>query len=168
MMPGPVTTLIVTETARRGFIAGPFVTLGHALLELAMVVALVFGVGDLLKQNAVAGTIGLLGKLFLLWMGCDIVKSVWQGKASCLSVKPRGMSNAYQLSRMPWEACVKVLGGIPIFQRPCTTPTFKNDLTCSGHATLMHFATLNDSSNLNKVQVRAYPKTPEKPHFPEQ
>ena len=82
MMPGPVTTLIVTETARRGFIAGPLITLGHSLLELAMVVALVFGLGDLLKQNAIAGTIGLLGGLFLLWMGFDIVKSAWQGKVS--------------------------------------------------------------------------------------
>ena len=82
MMPGPVTTLIVTETARRGFIAGPLITIGHALLELAMVLALVFGLGDLLKQNAVAGTIGLLGGLFLLWMGFDIVRSAWQGKVS--------------------------------------------------------------------------------------
>jgi threonine/homoserine/homoserine lactone efflux protein len=82
MMPGPVTTLIVTETARRGFIAGPLITIGHALLELAMVVALVFGLGDVLKQNAVAGTIGLLGGLFLLWMGFDIVRSAWQGKVS--------------------------------------------------------------------------------------
>ena len=82
MMPGPVTTLIVTETARRGFIAGPLITLGHSLLELVMVVALVFGLGDLLKQNAVAGTIGLLGGLFLLWIGFDIVKSAWQGKVS--------------------------------------------------------------------------------------
>ena len=82
MMPGPVTTLIVTETARRGFIAGPLITIGHALLELAMVLALVFGLGDLLKQNAVAGTIGLLGGFFLLWMGFDIVRSAWQGKVS--------------------------------------------------------------------------------------
>jgi threonine/homoserine/homoserine lactone efflux protein len=47
-----------------------------------MVVALVFGLGDLLKQNAVAGTIGLLGGLLLLWMGFDIVRSAWQGKVS--------------------------------------------------------------------------------------
>jgi threonine/homoserine/homoserine lactone efflux protein len=82
MMPGPVTTLIITETARRGFIAGPLITIGHVLLELAMVVALVFGLGDLLKQNAVAGTIGLLGGLFLLWMGFDIARSAWLGKVS--------------------------------------------------------------------------------------
>lgn len=82
MMPGPVTTLIVTETARRGFIAGPLITIGHALLELVMVVALFFGLGDLLKQNAVAGAIGLLGGLFLLWMGWGIVRRAWQGQVS--------------------------------------------------------------------------------------
>ncbi len=82
MMPGPVTTLIVTETARRGFIAGPLITIGHALLELVMVVALYFGLGDLLKQNAVAGAIGLLGGLFLLWMGLGIVRRAWQGQVS--------------------------------------------------------------------------------------
>ncbi len=82
MMPGPVTTLIVTETAKRGFIAGPLITLGHALLELALVVALFFGLGDLLKQNLVAGTIGILGGLFLLWMGFDIVRGAWLGQVS--------------------------------------------------------------------------------------
>ncbi len=82
MMPGPVTTLIVTETARRGWIAGPLITLGHVLLELAMVLALVFGLGDVLKQNAVAGVIGLLGGAFLLWMGAGIVRDAWAGRVS--------------------------------------------------------------------------------------
>lgn len=82
MMPGPVTTLVVTETAKRGFIAGPLITIGHVLLEAAMVIALVFGVGELLKQNLVAGLIGLIGGLFLLWMGFDIVRNAWQGHVS--------------------------------------------------------------------------------------
>ncbi len=89
MMPGPVTTLVVTETTKRGFIAGPLVTLGHVALELVMVVALFFGLGDWLKQNSIAGAIGLLGGLFLLWMGLDIVRSAWQGKVS-LNRAPRG------------------------------------------------------------------------------
>ncbi len=82
MMPGPVTTLIVTESAKRGFIAGPLVTIGHVVLELAMVIALYFGLGDVLKQNSVAGAIGLLGGLFLLWMGAGIVRSAASGQVS--------------------------------------------------------------------------------------
>jgi len=89
MMPGPVTTLVVTETAKRGFIAGPLITIGHVLLELAMVVALFFGLGDLLKQNFVAGAIGILGGLFLLWMGFDIVRSAYLGQVS-LNTMQRG------------------------------------------------------------------------------
>lgn len=82
MMPGPVTTLIVTESARKGFIAGPLVTIGHVVLELVMVVALYFGLGDVLKQASVAGAIGLLGGVFLLWMGLGIVKSAASGQVS--------------------------------------------------------------------------------------
>lgn len=89
MMPGPLTTLVVTETARRGFIAGPLITIGHVLVELVMVAALFFGLGDLLKQNLVAGAIGLLGGLFLLWMGFDIARSAWQGTVS-LDTTSRG------------------------------------------------------------------------------
>ncbi len=90
MMPGPVTTLVVTETARRGFIAGPLITLGHSALEFVMVVALFFGLGDLLKQNAVAGSIGLIGGLFLLWMGLDIVRNAWQGKVALNTTARQG------------------------------------------------------------------------------
>lgn len=82
MMPGPVTTLVVTESARRGFSAGPLVTIGHVLLELAMVIALVFGLDELLKQNAIAGAIGLIGGVFLLWMGYSIATSAWRGEVS--------------------------------------------------------------------------------------
>src|SRR5712692_8155136 len=82
MMPGPVTALVVTETARRGFIAGPLITIGHVLLELAMVIALFFGLGDLLKQNVVAGAIGIFGGLVLLWMGFDIARSAWMRRVS--------------------------------------------------------------------------------------
>ncbi len=89
MMPGPVTTLIIAETARRGFIAGPLITVGHMLLELVMVIALFFGLGDALKHNSVAGAIGLLGGLFLLWMGFDIVISAGRGQVSLHAPDPR-------------------------------------------------------------------------------
>lgn len=81
MMPGPVTTLIVTESARRGFWAAPLVTLGHVLVELVIVVGLFFGLGDLLKHTFVAGAIGLLGGLFMFRMGYGIVRAAWTGQS---------------------------------------------------------------------------------------
>ena len=40
LMPGPLLTVTISESARRGFVAGPLLIAGHGLLELALVVAL--------------------------------------------------------------------------------------------------------------------------------
>jgi len=43
--PGPIFAMTVTESARRGFRAGMLVVLGHAFVELAVVVAFTLGLG---------------------------------------------------------------------------------------------------------------------------
>ena len=48
---------------------GPLVATGHALAELVMVVALALGMGHVLGQPLLAAAIGILGGLFLLWLG---------------------------------------------------------------------------------------------------
>ncbi len=78
--PGPVSTFCLTEGSRRGFWAGPRITLGHALVEIIMVLLLAFGLGPILKQNSVAAAIALLGGAFLLWMGIDLTRGAWSGK----------------------------------------------------------------------------------------
>ena len=75
LMPGPLLTLDIAESARRGFWSGPSLVLGHGVLELAMVVGLVGGLSHFLEQSLVSGIIGLGGGLFLLWMGYSIIKS---------------------------------------------------------------------------------------------
>jgi len=82
MMPGPVTTMTITESTRRGFWAGPLITAGHALAELAMVLALALGIGEALQHDWLVGAIGSLGGLFLLWMGFDIARTAWLGRVS--------------------------------------------------------------------------------------
>jgi threonine/homoserine/homoserine lactone efflux protein len=75
MMPGPLLTMTIGESGRMGFWAGPLLVLGHGLLELALVIGLLFGLGGLLAKSAVAGFIGLVGGAFLLWMG----RELWLG-----------------------------------------------------------------------------------------
>jgi threonine/homoserine/homoserine lactone efflux protein len=82
LMPGPLLTVTVSQSAKRGFWQGPLLILGHAIVELALVLALTAGLSRLLKQKAVAGLIGLLGGAFLLWMGLDIARSAWWGTVS--------------------------------------------------------------------------------------
>lgn len=73
--PGPLLMVNITEVARRGFWAGPAVALGHSLLELVTVLLLSLGLSQVLQTGAVPGLVGLLGGLFLLWMGQGIIRS---------------------------------------------------------------------------------------------
>ncbi len=76
MMPGPLLTVTINESFRRGVIAGPLLVLGHALLELALVIAIFLGLGSLIILPQVKGAIGLIGGLFLIWMAYGIMKEV--------------------------------------------------------------------------------------------
>ncbi len=75
LMPGPVSAMAVSEGARRGAVAGPLITAGHAAAEVLMVVALAVGLSQVLRQPLVVGGIGILGGIVLLWMGWGIVKT---------------------------------------------------------------------------------------------
>ncbi len=75
LMPGPLLTLTVAHAARRGFISGPLLMLGHAALELALIAALIYGLGPIIQKDAVKGAISLLGGGALLWMGGGMARS---------------------------------------------------------------------------------------------
>ncbi len=85
MSPGPISTMAVTEGARRGYRAGPLISVGHAATELVMVGALALGLSQLLQQATVAGVVGVLGGVVLAWMGLDIIKSA---RDASLSLEP--------------------------------------------------------------------------------
>jgi threonine/homoserine/homoserine lactone efflux protein len=75
LMPGPLLTVTVGEAARRGFWAGPLIIVGHALLELALVILLLVGVGAWLHRPAVLGLVGVLGAGMLGWMGLALMRA---------------------------------------------------------------------------------------------
>jgi threonine/homoserine/homoserine lactone efflux protein len=65
----------VGEAARRGFWAGPLIIVGHALLELALVLLILAGVGVWLHRPVVLGLVGVLGAGMLGWMGLGLLKA---------------------------------------------------------------------------------------------
>ncbi|MBM4034975.1 MAG: lysine transporter LysE [Planctomycetes bacterium] len=76
MMPGPLLTACIGYTMERGFLAGgPLLVLGHALLELALVVLVLAGLGPLLARPRVGAAIGLVGGAVLVWMGYGMIAS---------------------------------------------------------------------------------------------
>lgn len=74
MPPGSLLTVTITQSARRGWKAGPLLITGHAILELIMVVGILLGLNRILTIKAVGGGIGVVGGLFLLWMAYGILR----------------------------------------------------------------------------------------------
>lgn len=72
--PGPLLAINIREAARRGFWAGPLLVAGHAIAEAVIVVALAWGLSQVLESRLVAGSIGVVGGLFLTWMGVSILR----------------------------------------------------------------------------------------------
>jgi len=76
MMPGPVLTVTISETTKRGFIAGPLMILGHAILEISLLVLLVLGFADLINNPGLLGIVGIAGGVVLLWLSFDMLKGI--------------------------------------------------------------------------------------------
>jgi len=87
MMPGPMTFATIDRATRYGVRTGPLVTLGHGIPEVLITVGLIFGLGRVLAMHSVAGTIGVLGAVVLIWMGCGMIKDARSGR---LSLDPKG------------------------------------------------------------------------------
>ena len=74
MMPGPLLAVTIREAARRGFWAGPQLVLGHGMLELALIVALVAGLSEFMENDLVQPVVGLVGGTVLVGMGLVTVR----------------------------------------------------------------------------------------------
>jgi threonine/homoserine/homoserine lactone efflux protein len=76
LMPGPLLTTTISESSQRGFVAGPLLVAGHAILELLLVVALLLGLAPLFQQTAVFAATALIGSVILLWMAFGMFRSL--------------------------------------------------------------------------------------------
>jgi threonine/homoserine/homoserine lactone efflux protein len=76
VIPGPVMAVTIGHSARLGIKAGPLVVLGHAVLEGGLFLALAAGLGGILVRPEVAGTVGAVGALILIWMAVGMLRSL--------------------------------------------------------------------------------------------
>ncbi len=75
MMPGPLLTVTIANSAKRGFWEGPKLIVGHGILELLLVILILFGISPIIKSNIFVVTISLIGGCMLAYMGYDMIKS---------------------------------------------------------------------------------------------
>jgi threonine/homoserine/homoserine lactone efflux protein len=80
MAPGPMTTVAVGKGSESPH-AGALVAVGHAIVELPLMVAVFYGIGRLLDFPYVQAIIALVGGAFLLVMGIGMVRGARQDQA---------------------------------------------------------------------------------------
>lgn len=80
MMPGPLLSATIASSARRGWMAGPLIVFGHAILELLLVIALMAGLSAFLTRAEVTKAIALVGGLFLIYLGYTMSRDARAGR----------------------------------------------------------------------------------------
>jgi threonine/homoserine/homoserine lactone efflux protein len=78
LSPGPLTTMAITEGARRGRWSGVWLSVGHGIAEVTLVAAVAYGLGVWLNYPLVGASIGLGGGTFLAWMGWGLLSGAWR------------------------------------------------------------------------------------------
>ncbi|MCD6322185.1 MAG: LysE family transporter [Clostridiales bacterium] len=80
VMPGSLLAYVIDRSIRKGGNSGALATIGHALLELAVVIALILGADVLLTSNGAQIIIGIAGGTFLCWMAFTMIRDALKDK----------------------------------------------------------------------------------------
>lgn len=89
-MPGPVLTITISESTRRGFWAGPLIVLGHGFLEVILLILLVVGLAKFINQPKVTGLVGMLGGAILLWTSLSMFRDLKKLRLNFNNAPARG------------------------------------------------------------------------------
>ena len=76
LVPGPLFTITVSESAKRGASTGPLIILGHAILEVVIIILILSGLSPFLKHETTRWVISLMGGGMLILMGGMILKDL--------------------------------------------------------------------------------------------
>jgi threonine/homoserine/homoserine lactone efflux protein len=91
MVPGPMLTVTISDSLKKGFIAGPLVVLGHVMAELSIIILIFAGLGWFIGSNTAVFIIGTLGGFMMLLMGYRIIGSNTINEIQ----REDGISNSY-------------------------------------------------------------------------
>jgi threonine/homoserine/homoserine lactone efflux protein len=75
MMPGTLLTVAISESSKRGVLAGPLLILGHGILEVVLLAAIFMGMAPLFKEEWFFIFISIAGGSILLWMAAGMFRS---------------------------------------------------------------------------------------------
>lgn len=82
MMPGSLLTYTIKQSLSHGPRSGFIITLGHALLELVLIILIFLGLNVILQSRAAQIVIGIAGGSMLIYLGADMVVKSIKNKVS--------------------------------------------------------------------------------------
>ena len=91
MSPGPLLTYTIiksVQTKKRGYLMGLWIIIGHAILEMVIIIFLLLGFSFILKNIIVVRSIGIIGGLILIGFGASIIRDVSRGSVSTSFLDP--------------------------------------------------------------------------------
>jgi len=74
MMPGPMFTVTLAKSLKSPW-AGVMVSLGHAVVEVPLILLVYFGLVDFFQNDIVKLVLSVLGGGMILWMGFDLFRA---------------------------------------------------------------------------------------------
>ena len=74
MMPGPMFTVTLAKSLKSPW-AGVLVSLGHAVVEVPLILLVYFGLVDFFQNEIVKLVLSILGGGMIIWMGVDLFRA---------------------------------------------------------------------------------------------
>jgi len=74
MMPGPMFTVTLAKSLKSPW-AGVMVSLGHAVVEVPLILLVYFGLVDFFQNEVVKLVLSILGGGMIIWMGVDLFRA---------------------------------------------------------------------------------------------
>jgi threonine/homoserine/homoserine lactone efflux protein len=74
MMPGPMFTVTIAKSLKSPW-AGVLVSLGHAVIEVPLILLVYFGLANFFQNEIVKLVLSVLGGGMIVWMGADLFRA---------------------------------------------------------------------------------------------
>jgi threonine/homoserine/homoserine lactone efflux protein len=102
VVPGSLLAVVVRETMRVGWAAGPVMMVGHGLLELVAIVLLITGLIRFARSQKARGVIGIVGAAVLLYLGYQTFLISGEARAETLEAAREGIGGTLGWLRLVW------------------------------------------------------------------
>jgi len=75
MVPGPMLTVTISDSLKKGFTAGPKIAFGHMIVEFLLILLIFAGLGWLIGSSTAIFVIGIIGGIIMVLMGFQMARS---------------------------------------------------------------------------------------------